>query len=162
MIRGVAAASVAAVLLFWALRLDDGTTSGRAAAFLVACGAGVGFVLQRSQLCFTAAFRDLFLLRGRRAALGVLAALAVGSAGYAVLFGAQLPDPAWLYFVHSYAPEPADPAVVAAWCDYGRRFAAAIESGPVWATQFHPEKSGAAGLQMLGNFVAAVDGRVNA
>jgi imidazole glycerol-phosphate synthase subunit HisH len=76
--------------------------------------------------------------------------------------GAQLPDPAWLYFVHSYAPEPDDPAVVAAWCDYGRRFAAAIENGPVWATQFHPEKSGAAGLRMLGNFVAAVDGRVNA
>jgi glutamine amidotransferase len=76
--------------------------------------------------------------------------------------GAQLPDPAWLYFVHSYAPEPDDPAVVAAWCDYGRRFPAAIEGGPVWATQFHPEKSGAAGLRMLGNFVAAVDGRVNA
>jgi glutamine amidotransferase len=76
--------------------------------------------------------------------------------------GAQLPDPAWLYFVHSYAPEPDDPAVVAAWCDYGCRFAAAIESDAVWATQFHPEKSGAAGLQLLGNFVAAVDGRVNA
>ncbi len=76
--------------------------------------------------------------------------------------GARLPDPAWLYFVHSYAPEPDDPAVVAAWCDYGRRFAAAIESGAVWATQFHPEKSGAAGLRMLANFVAAVDGRVNA
>ncbi len=56
--------------------------------------------------------------------------------------GTGLPDPAWLYFVHSYAPEPADPSVVAAWCDYGRRFAAAIEAGPVWATQFHPEKSG--------------------
>ena len=42
--------------------------------------------------------------------------------------GADLPDPAWLYFVHSYAPEPDDDAVVAAWCEYGRRFAAAIES----------------------------------
>ncbi len=56
--------------------------------------------------------------------------------------GAHLPDPAWLYFVHSYAPEPEDDGVVAAWCDYGRRFAAAVEAGPVWATQFHPEKSG--------------------
>jgi glutamine amidotransferase len=74
--------------------------------------------------------------------------------------GAQLPDPAWLYFVHSYAPEPADPSVVAAWCDYGRRFAAAIESGPVWATQFHPEKSGTVGLRMLENFVDAVGGSV--
>jgi glutamine amidotransferase len=66
---------------------------------------------------------------------------------------ANLPDPAWLYFVHSYAPEPADTGVVAAWCDYGRRFAAAVESGPLWATQFHPEKSGEVGLQLLRNFV---------
>ncbi len=70
--------------------------------------------------------------------------------------GAGLPDPAWLYFVHSFAPEPDDDAVVAAWCEYGRRFAAAIEAGPVWATQFHPEKSSAVGLQMLDNFVHAV------
>lgn len=69
---------------------------------------------------------------------------------------AGLPDPAWCYFVHSYAPEPEDDGVVAAWCDYGRRFAAAVERGPLWATQFHPEKSGAVGLAMLGNFVAAV------
>jgi glutamine amidotransferase len=68
---------------------------------------------------------------------------------------AGLPDPAWCYFVHTYAPEPADVAVVAAWCDYGRRFAAAIERGPLWATQFHPEKSGAIGLSLLANFVKA-------
>jgi glutamine amidotransferase len=66
---------------------------------------------------------------------------------------AGLPQPAWLYFVHSYAPEPADPSVVAAWCDYGRRFAAAIESGAIWATQFHPEKSSDVGLALLRNFV---------
>jgi glutamine amidotransferase len=76
--------------------------------------------------------------------------------------GAHLPDPAWLYFVHSYAPEPADDGVVAAWCDYGRRFAAAIETGPVWATQFHPEKSGEVGMRMLANFVEAVASPVNA
>ena len=76
--------------------------------------------------------------------------------------GAHLPDPAWLYFVHSYAPEPTDPSVVAAWCDYGRRFAAAIERGPVWATQFHPEKSGTVGLRMLENFVEAVGTTVRA
>ncbi len=68
---------------------------------------------------------------------------------------AQLPDPAWLYFVHSYAPDPNDDGVVAAWCVYGRRFAAAIEAGSVWATQFHPEKSGAVGLRLLSNFVEA-------
>ena len=76
--------------------------------------------------------------------------------------GADLPDPAWLYFVHSFAPEPTDPSVVSAWCDYGRRFAAAVEVGPVWATQFHPEKSGAVGLQMLRNFVDAISSRVDA
>jgi glutamine amidotransferase len=57
-----------------------------------------------------------------------------------------------LYFVHTYAPELVDDTAVAAWCDYGRRFAAAIEVGPLWATQFHPEKSGTTGLQLLRNF----------
>lgn len=68
---------------------------------------------------------------------------------------AGLPAAPWLYFVHSFAPEPTDDRVVSAWCDYGRRFAAAVEHGPVWATQFHPEKSGDAGLRLLANFVAA-------
>ena len=68
---------------------------------------------------------------------------------------AGLPDPAWCYFVHSYAPRPDDDDVVVAWCDYGAHFAAVVEQGPVWATQFHPEKSGAVGLALLGNFVAA-------
>ena len=63
------------------------------------------------------------------------------------------PDPPWCYFVHTFAPDPADDAVVAAWCEYGRRFAAAIEQGPLWATQFHPEKSGAVGPALLANFV---------
>jgi glutamine amidotransferase len=68
---------------------------------------------------------------------------------------AGLPDPAWCYFVHTFAPEPANSEDVAAWCEYGRRFAAAVERGPLWATQFHPEKSGAVGLAMLANFVKA-------
>ena len=72
---------------------------------------------------------------------------------------AGLADPAWCYFVHTFAPDPDDDTDVAAWCDYGRRFAAAIERGPVWATQFHPEKSGAVGLALLGNFVAAAAAR---
>ncbi len=71
--------------------------------------------------------------------------------------GAGLPDPAWLYFVHSYAPAPDDDAVVGAWCEYGRRFAAAIEVGPLWAVQFHPEKSGAVGLRLMQNFVDAAN-----
>ena len=59
------------------------------------------------------------------------------------------------YFVHSYAPEP-DGDAVAAVCDYGGRFAAAVEHGNLFGTQFHPEKSGAAGLALLANFVAEV------
>jgi glutamine amidotransferase len=72
-------------------------------------------------------------------------------AGSALVAG--LHDPAWLYFVHSYAPET-DDAVVAAWAEHGRRFVAAVERDNVWATQFHPEKSGDAGLELLSNFVA--------
>ena len=68
---------------------------------------------------------------------------------------AGLPAPAWCYFVHTYAAVPEDDSVVSAWSEYGRRFAAAIEAGPVWATQFHPEKSGDNGLALLENFVAA-------
>lgn len=63
------------------------------------------------------------------------------------------PDPAWVYFVHSYAAEVADPADVAATCDYGAPVTAAVERGALWATQFHPEKSAANGLRLLGRFV---------
>ncbi|HEY2813169.1 MAG TPA: imidazole glycerol phosphate synthase subunit HisH [Acidimicrobiales bacterium] len=65
---------------------------------------------------------------------------------------AGLPDPAWFYFVHSFAPD--DDANATAMCDYGGSVVAAVERGTVAATQFHPEKSGANGLRLLGNFVA--------
>ena len=58
-----------------------------------------------------------------------------------------------VYFVHSYYPVPDDPAVVAATSDYGGEFCCAVERDNVAATQFHPEKSGAVGLQILRNFV---------
>lgn len=57
------------------------------------CGFAFGALLQRSRLCFAAAFRDLFLAKERRAAVGLLAALAVGLVGHHVVFGAQLPNP---------------------------------------------------------------------
>ncbi|MFL6249689.1 MAG: imidazole glycerol phosphate synthase subunit HisH [Actinomycetes bacterium] len=65
---------------------------------------------------------------------------------------AGLGDGTRFYFVHSYAPEP-DGEAVAAVCDYGGRFAAAVEHGNLFGTQFHPEKSGRAGLALLANFV---------
>jgi glutamine amidotransferase len=64
-----------------------------------------------------------------------------------------IPDPVWVYFVHSYAVETED-GFVAATCDYGGPVVAAIEHGAIWATQFHPEKSGRTGLAVLGRFVA--------
>ena len=68
---------------------------------------------------------------------------------------AGLEDGTRFYFVHSYAPEP-DGAAVAAVCDYGGRFGAAVERGNLFGTQFHPEKSGTAGLALLANFVTQV------
>jgi len=60
-------------------------------------------------------------------------------------------EPTWVYFVHSYAAEATDDVV--ATCDYGGPVVGVIERDNLWATQFHPEKSGAAGLQLLKNFV---------
>jgi imidazole glycerol-phosphate synthase subunit HisH len=68
---------------------------------------------------------------------------------------AGLGDGTRFYFVHSYAPEP-DGEAVAAVCDYGGRFGAAVEHGNLFGTQFHPEKSGQAGLTLLANFVTQV------
>ncbi len=58
------------------------------------------------------------------------------------------------YFVHSYHCVPADPALVLGECDYGGTFTAAIARGRCFATQFHPEKSQAKGIQLYRNFVA--------
>ena len=64
---------------------------------------------------------------------------------------AGVPEPTWVYFVHSYATDSDEHAV--AMCDYGGPVVAAVEAGPLWATQFHPEKSGATGMRILANFV---------
>jgi glutamine amidotransferase len=56
------------------------------------------------------------------------------------------------YFVHSFHCVPADPSLVLGECDYGGAFCAAIGRGRVFATQFHPEKSQAKGLQIYRNF----------
>lgn len=58
------------------------------------------------------------------------------------------------YFVHSFHCVPADPALVLGECDYGGRFCAAVGRGRCFATQFHPEKSQAKGLQIYRNFAA--------
>ncbi|MGH2829538.1 MAG: imidazole glycerol phosphate synthase subunit HisH [Actinomycetota bacterium] len=57
------------------------------------------------------------------------------------------------YFVHSYYPDPADGAAVAATTGYGIEFCCAVARDNVWATQFHPEKSGDPGIALLRTFV---------
>ena len=67
-----------------------------------------------------------------------------------------VPDGSYVYFVHSYYPEPADESLITAYCDYGVRFACAVGVGNLYAVQFHPEKSSDTGLQILRNFLALV------
>lgn len=57
-----------------------------------------------------------------------------------------------VYFVHSYYPDPSDASMVIARCTYGEKFCAIFGRDGLWATQFHPEKSGKIGLQILKNF----------
>lgn len=66
-----------------------------------------------------------------------------------------IPDGEPFYFVHSYAPAPADEVQTVATADHGGRFAAAVRSGRRVGVQFHPERSGPAGLRLLSNFVAS-------
>jgi glutamine amidotransferase len=65
-----------------------------------------------------------------------------------------VPDDALFYYVHSYCIGDAPAGNVLCECDYGARFAAVLESGRVFATQFHPEKSQQHGLTMLRNFLS--------
>lgn len=62
------------------------------------------------------------------------------------------PD-AYFYFAHSYYVEPRDQQGVAAVTNYGSPYCSVIVTERVWGTQFHPEKSGMVGLQLLRNFV---------
>ncbi|MEO7121540.1 MAG: imidazole glycerol phosphate synthase subunit HisH [Lacisediminihabitans sp.] len=67
------------------------------------------------------------------------------------------------YFVHSYAAQewslevvPPYPGPSLTWATHGSRFLAAVENGPLSATQFHPEKSGEPGIRLLGNWIASL------
>jgi len=69
-------------------------------------------------------------------------------------FVADIPDQTSFYFVHSYAPDLGTDVVGAT--EHGRTFAAVVARDTVFATQFHPEKSGDAGLQLYANIVREV------
>ena len=59
----------------------------------------------------------------------------------------------WAYFVHSYRINPKDSSIIKATADYGIQVPAIVESGLLYGTQFHPEKSGSTGRMMLENFL---------
>jgi len=65
-------------------------------------------------------------------------------------------DGSYVYFVHSYYPQPIDPDVIVATTEYGIRFPSMVAKKNLFATQFHPEKSSKTGLTMLKNFVRIV------
>ena len=74
---------------------------------------------------------------------------------------AGLPADTRYYFVHSYAARTWEldttdgrtEAPLVTWAEHGERFVAAVENGPLWAMQFHPEKSGDAGIHLLSNWL---------
>jgi len=68
----------------------------------------------------------------------------------------DLPQDPYFYFVHSYICRPRDPAMIAGMTDYGEPFCSVVAAGTVWGTQFHPERSGRIGQQLIRNFVSAV------
>jgi glutamine amidotransferase len=65
----------------------------------------------------------------------------------------NVPDRSYFYFVHSYYAQPADPDLTVGQADYGGAFTCAVARDNIFATQFHPEKSAAAGLAIFENFV---------
>ena len=67
-------------------------------------------------------------------------------------------EDSWTYFVHSYYAEPADESLTATSTDYGYEFCSAVRRGNLFASQWHPEKSAAVGLQVLESFRELVAG----
>jgi glutamine amidotransferase len=65
----------------------------------------------------------------------------------------NIPNNSFFYFVHSYFPQPQDAAIIAGLTTHGVEYASVIWHDTVFATQFHPEKSQKAGIQLLSNFL---------
>ena len=65
----------------------------------------------------------------------------------------DIPDNSYVYFCHSYYPDPEDKKVIAATTEYGINFASVVWQDNIYGVQFHPEKSQAVGLKILENFV---------
>ncbi len=65
----------------------------------------------------------------------------------------KTPDPLYLYFVHSFYPQPEDNDLISSQTSYGDSFASSVREGNIFACQFHPERSQDAGLQLVRNFL---------
>lgn len=76
------------------------------------------------------------------------------SRAHPVIRGLEPPAGRWFYFVHSYYPQPALGSDILAEVDYGPSFTCAMARDNIIATQFHPEKSAAAGLTLIENFIS--------
>ncbi len=98
----------------------------------------------------------LGVLRGAVARLG--GAAKVPHIGWNTVSALRHPergsDGPYYYFDHSYAAHPVDASIVTGWCEHGESFAARVETGSVVAVQFHPEKSGRRGLELLEGWVS--------
>ena len=69
----------------------------------------------------------------------------------------DIPNGSYVYFVHSFFPQPVDESVIATRTTYGEPFASSVWKDNVFATQFHPEKSQTVGLKLLENFVTLAE-----
>jgi glutamine amidotransferase len=141
----------------------DGLKAGPVIADRVAAGAPVLGICVGMQILFEygeehgAVTKGLGLLPG---AVTRLSAERVPHMGWntvampagSILF-AGIPADTRFYFVHSYAPGPTNGQGLVALTEHGAPFVAAVERGPLAATQFHPEKSGDAGAALLRNWV---------
>ena len=101
--------------------------------------------------------RNCIKVANRLTMLLVLGSLVLGLVYEAGLWQG-IADGERFYFAHSYCAVPAAPGVVAGTTEYPAPFTCAVAQANIFATQFHPEKSHRAGLQLLANFVAW-DGR---
>lgn len=69
----------------------------------------------------------------------------------------RIKNGSFVYFVHSYVPIPDDEEVIVAKTDYGLEFPSIVSKNNIFGTQFHPEKSGDVGLNILKNFVELIE-----
>ena len=119
---------------------------------------GLQLLFERSEECSAAA--GLGILKGEILRLPEKEGLKIPQIGWNSLkypnagrLFQGIPEDSYVYFVHSYYLRAEDEGIVTAVTDYGTRIHASVESGNIFACQFHPEKSSDVGIQILRNFV---------